>query len=73
MKNKIVVSLLVVVLLALTVMSTGCFFDQQGKTAGEVNRDHMRTLRVNQEQLMSDIDEALFLDKPSSLSEKQLP
>ena len=74
MKNRIVVSLLGVVLFVLATMSTGCgLFDQQGKTADEVNRDHIRMLRVNQEQLMSDIDRAMFLDKPSTLTEKQLP
>lgn len=74
MKNRIVVSLLGVALLTLVTMSTGCgLFAQQGKTADEVNRDHMRMLRVNQEQLMSDIDRAMFLDKPSSLTENKLP
>jgi outer membrane lipopolysaccharide assembly protein LptE/RlpB len=74
MKNRIIVSLLGIVLLALVTMSTGCgFFDQQGKTAEEVNRDHIRMLRVNNEQMMEDIDRTLLLDKPSKLTEKQLP
>jgi hypothetical protein len=74
MKNRIVVSLLGVALLTLATMSTGCgFFDQQGKTADEVNRDHIRMLRVNHEQMMEDIDRTLLLDKPSGLTEKQLP
>jgi hypothetical protein len=74
MKNRIVVSLLGVTLLTLATMSTGCgFFNQQGETAGEVNRDHIRTLRVNNEQMMHDIDRTFFLDKPSSLSEMKLP
>ncbi|MGB7581665.1 MAG: hypothetical protein WBL85_04365 [Sedimentisphaerales bacterium] len=74
MKNRIVVSLLGVALLTLATMSMGCgLFDQQGKTADEVNRDHMRMLRVNHEQMMEDIDRALLLDKPSTLTEKQLP
>jgi hypothetical protein len=74
MKNRIVVSLLGVVLFMLATMSAGCFlFDQQGKTADEVNRDHIRTLRINQEQMMRDIDRTLDLDKPSSLTENKLP
>ncbi len=74
MKNRIVVSLLGVALLALATMSTGCgFFDQQGKTAGEVHRDHIRMLRINHEQMMGDIDRALLVDKPSTLTDKQLP
>ena len=60
MKNRIVVGLLGVVLLTLATMSTGCgLFDQQGKTADEVNRDHMRMLRINQQQMMKDIDRTL--------------
>jgi hypothetical protein len=74
MKNRIVVSLLGVALLALATMSTGCgFFDHQGRTADEVNRDHMRMLRVNHEQMLEDVDRTLLLDKPSKLTEKQLP
>lgn len=74
MKNRIVVSLLGVVLLTLATMSTGCgLLDHQGKTADEVNRDHMRMLRVNQQELMSDVDRAMLWDKPSKLTEKQLP
>ncbi len=62
MKNRIVVSLLGVVLLSLATMSTGCgLFDQQGKTADEVNRDHIRMLRINQQQMMRDIDRTLDL------------
>ncbi|MGA2678348.1 MAG: hypothetical protein ABSF37_03485 [Sedimentisphaerales bacterium] len=74
MKNRIVVSLLGVVLLTLATMSTGCgLFYQQGKTADEVNRDHIRMLRINQQELMSDIDRTMLWDKPSTLTEKQLP
>jgi hypothetical protein len=74
MKNRIVVSLLCVTLWTLATMSMGCgFFDQQGKTAAEVNRDHLRMLRVNQEQMMHDVDRTMFWDKPSSLTELRLP
>jgi hypothetical protein len=74
MKNRIVVSLLGVALFALATMSTGCgLFDQQGKTADEVHRDHLRMLRVNQQEMMRDIDRTLLVDKPSGLTEKKLP
>jgi hypothetical protein len=74
MKNRIVVSLLGVALFMLATMSTGCgLLDHQGRTADEVNRDHLRVLRVNQQQLMEDADRALLFDKPSRLSERQLP
>jgi hypothetical protein len=74
MRNKVAVILLVVMLLSLVVLSTGCgFFNQPGKTAAEVNRDHVRTLRVNQQELISDVDKTLLLDKPSKLTERRLP
>lgn len=74
MKSRIVVGLLGVVLLVLATTLAGCsLFNQQGETADEVNRDHIRTLRINQEQMMRDIDRTLDLDKPSSLTENKLP
>jgi len=74
MRNKVAVTLLVVLLVSLVVLSTGCgFFNQPGKTPAEVNRDHARTLRINQQEMMADIDRALDLDKPSKLTDKHLP
>jgi hypothetical protein len=74
MGNKITVTLLVVILLSLVVLSPGCgFFNQPGKTPAEVNRDHARVLRVNQQQMMADIDKVLLVDKPSKLTDKRLP
>jgi hypothetical protein len=74
MGNKITVMLLVVILLSLVVLSTGCgFFNQPGKTPAEVNRDHARMLRINQQEMMADIDKVLLVDKPSKLTDKRLP
>jgi hypothetical protein len=74
MRNRITVSLLVVLLLSLVVLSTGCgLFNEPGKTPAEVNRDHIRTLRINQQEMMADIDRTLDLDKPSKLTDKRLP
>jgi hypothetical protein len=74
MGNKITVMLLVVMLLSLVVLSTGCgFFNQPGKTPAEVNRDHARMLRINQQEMMADIDKVLLVDKPSKLTDKRLP
>ena len=74
MRNKVAVILLVVMLLSLVVLSTGCgLFNQPGKTPAEVNRDHARTLRVNQQEMMADIDRTLGTDKPSKLTDKRLP
>ena len=74
MRNRITVSLLVVLLLSLVVLSTGCgLFNEPGKTPAQVNRDHIRTLRINQQEMMADIDRTLDLDKPSKSSDKRLP
>jgi hypothetical protein len=74
MRNKVAVILLVVMLLSLVVLSTGCgLFNQPGKTPAEVNRDHARMLRVNQQELMADIDRTMLWDKPSKLTDKRLP
>jgi hypothetical protein len=74
MRNKVAVILLVVMLLSLVVLSTGCgLFNQPGKTPAEINRDHARTLRINQQEMMDDIDRVLGVDKPSKLTDKRLP
>jgi hypothetical protein len=74
MRNKVAVILLVVTLLSLVVLSTGCgLFNQPGKTPAEVNRDHARALRVNQQEMMADLDRVLGIDKPSRLTDKRLP
>lgn len=51
----------------------GCNTRQPGLTAAEVGRRHDRTLRLNSEMMMSDIDKVLMLDKPSKLTDKRLP
>ncbi len=74
MRDKVAVILLVVLLLSLVVLSTGCgFFNQPGETPAEVNRDHARMLRINQQEMMADIDRTLDLDQPSKLTDKHLP
>jgi hypothetical protein len=71
MRKKVVVSLLTVVALALVIMSTGC--GQQGKTAAEVNRTHIRVLQIQNQQLMRDIDRTFDLDQPTTLTERHIP
>jgi hypothetical protein len=68
-------SLLLAVLLGILVFwLSGCsFFEQPGETAAEGHRRHLRNLSVNQQNLISDIDRALLIDKPSKLSEKRIP
>jgi hypothetical protein len=74
MRHNFAVGLLVVLLLGLALLLTGCgLFNQPGKTPAEVHRDHLRTLRVNQQEMMSDIDKTLGVDQPSKLTDKKLP
>ena len=74
MRNKVAVSLLALELLSLAVLLTGCgLFVQPGKTAEQVNREHIRTLQINQQQMMRDIDRTLDMDQPSKLTDKRLP
>jgi len=75
MKNNVTVSVLVVALLAVIVLVSGCkgFFDHPGKTAAEVHRDQLRTMKINHQELMADVDRAVFLDKPSRLTNKKIP
>jgi hypothetical protein len=46
---------------------------QPGETAAEGHRRHKRVLRVNNQEIMADIDTALLLDKPSKLTERRIP
>jgi len=75
MRHNFAVGLLVVLLLGLALLLTGCagFFNQPGKTPAEVHRDQLRTIRVNQQEMMSDIDKTLGVDQPSKLTDKKLP
>lgn len=51
----------------------GCSLRHPGETRAEVDRRHHRVLRLNNEMLLSDIDRALMLDRPSRLTDKRIP
>jgi hypothetical protein len=64
----------VVFLCALFLMPFGCrSYDQMGETMAEGRRRHERTLRLNNQQLMDDLDTFFLLDKPSKLSDMRIP
>ena len=48
-------------------------FAQLGETEAEGRRRHLRNRRLNQQQLMADIDKVMLLDKPSKLTERRIP
>ena len=49
----------------------GC--TQPGQTRAEGHRKHLRTLRVNQQEMIHDIDRAMLWDQPSRLTERRIP
>ena len=51
----------------------GCKTQQPGETADEVSRRHARTMSLNSQMMMSDVDKFLLLDKPSMLSDRRIP
>jgi Tfp pilus assembly protein PilN len=74
MRNKFAIITLAGLLLTIALLATGCgLFDQPGKTAAEVNREHLRELQINQQQMMRDIDRTLDLDQPSTLTDNKIP
>ena len=73
MKNAFASIVLGIVLCALAFWLGGCSVEQPGETAAEGQRRHLRNLRINQQELMEDVDKAMLFDKPSNLSEKRIP
>ena len=66
--------ILAVIVCALALLPLGCGSNEQlGETAAEGSRRHERVLRINQSELMSDIDRALLFDQPSKLTDKRIP
>jgi hypothetical protein len=54
-----------------SLLLNGC--TQPGETVAEVNRRHDRMLRLNTEMMMSDLDHFLMVDRPSMLTDRELP
>jgi hypothetical protein len=66
--------ILVVVLSVLVFMPFGCSsLSQPGETVAEGHRRQQRALRINQQEMISDIDTVLMLDRPSRLSDLRVP
>ncbi len=51
---------------------TGCL-EQPGEIEAKGHRRHLRNLSLNNQNMMSDIDRVLLIDKPSTLSDKKIP
>ena len=65
---------LTVILGALVSLACGCSsYEQPGETAAEGRRRHLRNARINQQELMADLDRSVQADKPSRLTDKRIP
>ena len=61
-------------LYVLFLVPIGCSsYDQMGETAAEGRRRHERTHRINNQQLMEDLDTFMLLDRPNKLTDKRIP
>ncbi len=73
MKSITLRSALLGILLCITlVLATGCGA-QLGETRAEGARRHSRISRINNAELMSDLDRMMLWDKPSRLTDKRIP
>ena len=67
-------AILTVIVFVFVLLPSGCrSYEQMGETAAEGRRRHQRNLRINQQQLMADLDRFWLLDKPSKLTDKRIP
>ena len=66
-------AILVVMLAALVFLFVGCSTEQMGETTAQGDIRHQRNVRINQQQLMADIDKTMLLDEPSRLTDKRIP
>ena len=64
---------LAIILCVFIFVLSGCSSEQMGETEAEGHRRHVRNLRINNQQMMEDIDTFLLLDEPSRLSDKRIP
>ena len=65
---------LTVIVLVFVFLPCGCkSYEQMGETAAEGRRRHLRNQRLNQQQLMADLDSFMLMDKPSKLTDKRIP
>lgn len=67
-------AILTVIVFVFVFLPCGCSsYEQMGETAAEGRRRHIRNSRLNQQQLMADLDAFMLTDKPSKLTDKRIP
>ncbi|HLB74061.1 MAG TPA: hypothetical protein VJJ98_08590 [Sedimentisphaerales bacterium] len=65
--------LLAVILGVLLLLPLACNTAQLGETEADGSRRHRRVFRINQSELMADIDRTMLWDEPSRLTDKRIP
>jgi len=66
--------ILTVIVFVFVFLPSGCrSYEQMGETAAEGRRRHIRNSRLNQQQLMADLDAFWLVDRPSKLTDKRIP
>ena len=64
---------LTVLLGCFILLPLGCSVSQPGETVAEGHRRHIRNMRINNQELMQDLDTFLLVDSPSRLTETRIP
>ena len=72
-KGKMMKNAFVWMILGVILCSFLCGCAQLGETTAEGRRRHIRTARINQQELMGDLDRVGLADKPSKLTDKRIP
>ncbi|MHC4459978.1 MAG: hypothetical protein ACYS6W_00260 [Planctomycetota bacterium] len=63
-----------IILCVLVLLPYGCgSYAQLGETEAEAGRRHLRTARINRQELAEDIDKAMLSEKPSKLTDERIP
>ena len=66
--------ILVIISCVFVLLPYGCSsYEQMGETTAEGRRRHERNYRIQQQQMMADLDMLMLLDKPSKLTDKRIP
>ena len=66
--------ILIVILGILFLLPGGCSsYEQPGETAAEGRRRHLRNARIDQQELMVDVDKAAQTHEPSKLTDVRIP
>jgi len=78
MKKTSISAILVGLLCVIVFWLSGCLYapldsSQPGETEAEGHRRHIRNVRIEQREMMQDLDRMFLLDQPSKLTDKKIP